>query len=66
MRQFRQVIFQLEPQLGRQERKALHQPLDIGVATTASKKPGKLWIILGEVISQLTQVAQLFAESVLQ
>ncbi|MNH26114.1 hypothetical protein D3C81_1781490 [compost metagenome] len=60
-----QIVFQLEPQLGGQERKGFDQAFDIRVATAFAEKPGKLRIVLGEVCPQLLQEAKFFAEAVL-
>ncbi|MOA35020.1 hypothetical protein D3C78_1564410 [compost metagenome] len=46
MRQFRQVIFELEPQLCGQKGEALQQPLDIGIAAIRAKESCKLRIFL--------------------
>lgn len=56
VRQLGQVILLLEPQLGREERKGLHQAFDIWVAGALAQQPGQLWVVLGEVVPQLMQV----------
>lgn len=66
MRQLWEVVLQLEAQLRRQEGEGFHQALHIGVATPLAQQPGKLWIVLGEVVPKFMEVAQLFAESIFE
>ncbi|MNY48135.1 hypothetical protein D3C86_1834440 [compost metagenome] len=49
MRQFGKVIFNLQAQLGRQERKAFKQPFHVGVGRLVAQKLRQLRIVASKL-----------------
>ncbi|MNG14957.1 hypothetical protein D3C84_987510 [compost metagenome] len=66
MGQFRQVVVDLQAQPGGEEGKPLQQPLHVRVAGLVAEKLRQLRVVLGELATELTQVAQLFGKTLFQ
>ncbi|MNT87477.1 hypothetical protein D3C72_2278950 [compost metagenome] len=62
MRQFGKIVFDLQTQLGRQERKALKQPLHVRVGRLVAKKLRQLRIVARKLAPKPPKIVDLFAK----